>query len=103
MANKAASRRYCTSGCLPSKYLEREFWSEMLHGKKGTVEYGINVDGSAFSCSPEDPLSTSKWNLKVFIFLLNVSLYTNTREFSFLRFSDIQPTHFSIFSFSSVF
>ncbi|XP_022896764.1 lysine-specific demethylase JMJ706-like isoform X3 [Olea europaea var. sylvestris] len=64
MANKAASRRYCTSGCLPSKYLEREFWSEMLHGKKGTVEYGINVDGSAFSCSPEDPLSTSKWNLK---------------------------------------
>ncbi|XP_059669412.1 lysine-specific demethylase JMJ13-like [Cornus florida] len=64
MANKVYARRYCISGCLPSAYLEREFWSEMACGKKGTVEYGVNVDGSAFSCAPDDQLGRSKWNLK---------------------------------------
>ena len=37
----------------------------MEKGKRGTVEYAINVDGSAFSRSSGDPLSGSKWNLKV--------------------------------------
>ncbi|KAL3524536.1 hypothetical protein ACH5RR_017370 [Cinchona calisaya] len=64
MANKEAVRKYCSSGCLPSTYLEREFWNEMTNGKKGTVEYAINVDGSAFSCSSADPLAGSNWNLK---------------------------------------
>lgn len=67
MANKAASRRYSVSGSLPPTYLEKEFWNEMIQGKKGTVEYGINVDGSAFSCSPADPLAQSNWNLKVYL------------------------------------
>ncbi|KAF5755314.1 putative [histone H3]-dimethyl-L-lysine(36) demethylase [Helianthus annuus] len=44
--------------------MEREFWLEMTHGKKGTVEYGVNVDGSAFSSSSDDHLANSKWNLK---------------------------------------
>ncbi|KAL3837958.1 hypothetical protein ACJIZ3_022549 [Penstemon smallii] len=64
MANKATARKYQISGCLPSSYVENEFWTEMIHRKKRRVEYGINVDGSAFSCSPHDPLSSSKWNLK---------------------------------------
>ncbi|PSS04562.1 Lysine-specific demethylase [Actinidia chinensis var. chinensis] len=64
MANKVFSRRYCISGCLPSTYVEREFWKEMARGKKGTVEYGVNIDGSAFSCAPCDQLGRSKWNLK---------------------------------------
>ncbi|KAM0005039.1 putative transcription factor & chromatin remodeling &Metalloenzymes JmjC family [Helianthus debilis subsp. tardiflorus] len=36
----------------------------MTRGKKGTVEYGVNVDGSAFSSSFHDHLANSKWNLK---------------------------------------
>ncbi|KAI3796449.1 hypothetical protein L1987_39120 [Smallanthus sonchifolius] len=51
-------------GCLPSAYMEREFWLEMTRGKKGTVEYGVNVDGSAFSSSSDDHLANSNWNLK---------------------------------------
>lgn len=37
----------------------------MVHGDRGTVEYGVNVEGSAFSSDPNDRLGTSKWNLKV--------------------------------------
>ncbi|KAF2306680.1 hypothetical protein GH714_020384 [Hevea brasiliensis] len=33
-------------------------------GKEETVEYAINVDGSAFSSDPDDQLGASKWNLK---------------------------------------
>ncbi|GJV20540.1 lysine-specific demethylase JMJ706-like protein isoform X1 [Tanacetum coccineum] len=64
MANKVSANKYCLSGCLPSTYIEKEFWFEMTHGKKGTVEYGVNVDGSAFSSSSNDHLGSSKWNLK---------------------------------------
>lgn len=37
----------------------------MIHGEKGTVEYGVNIEGSVFSCDPDDKLGTSKFNLKV--------------------------------------
>ncbi|XP_019231869.1 PREDICTED: lysine-specific demethylase JMJ706-like isoform X2 [Nicotiana attenuata] len=65
MANKATARRYCISGCLPPAYVEKEFWKEMVHAKKGMVEYGINIDGSAFSSTFSDPLGSSKWNFKI--------------------------------------
>ncbi|KAK2972866.1 hypothetical protein RJ640_028394 [Escallonia rubra] len=64
MANRVVARKYCISGCLPSSFLEREFWHQMMHGKNETVEYGINVDGSAFSSASNDRLARSKWNLK---------------------------------------
>ncbi|CAL5323518.1 unnamed protein product [Camellia sinensis] len=64
IANKVFARRYCISGCLPSTLVEREFWKDMARGKKRTVEYGVNVDGSAFSCALHDQLGRSKWNLK---------------------------------------
>ncbi|XP_057972811.1 lysine-specific demethylase JMJ13-like [Malania oleifera] len=63
-ANKVFTRRYCSSGSLPSTYLEKEFWNDIASGKKGTVEYAINVDGSAFSCDPNDQIGKSQWNLK---------------------------------------
>ncbi|CAJ1932976.1 unnamed protein product [Sphenostylis stenocarpa] len=44
---------------IPSSCVEKEFWHEMTHGEKGTVEYGVNVEGSAFSCDPDDRLGTS--------------------------------------------
>jgi len=70
LANKTFFSRFHCSGGLPSSCVEKEFWHEMMHGKKGKVEYGINVEGSAFSCDPDDRLGTSKWNLKVVLLAL---------------------------------
>ncbi|XP_028753344.1 lysine-specific demethylase JMJ706-like [Neltuma alba] len=66
LANKAFLSRFYSSGNLPSSYVEKLFWHEMEHGETGTVEYGVNVEGSAFSCDPNDKLAKSKWNLKNF-------------------------------------
>ncbi|XP_072956870.1 lysine-specific demethylase JMJ706 [Typha angustifolia] len=64
MANKIFARRYSSSGCLPARYLEEEFWHEIAFGKTEFVEYACDIDGSAFSSSPNDQLGKSKWNLK---------------------------------------
>ncbi|MQL94681.1 hypothetical protein Taro_027337, partial [Colocasia esculenta] len=64
VANKVFSRRYSSAGCLPAKYVEEEFWNEIACGKMESVEYACDVDGSAFSSSPNDQLGKSKWNLK---------------------------------------
>lgn len=64
MANKVFARRYCSAGCLPATFMEKEFWLEIACGKTETVEYACDVDGSAFSSSPSDQLANSKWNLK---------------------------------------
>ncbi|KAG4906172.1 hypothetical protein JHK84_054678 [Glycine max] len=66
LADKAFFSRFHSSGGLPSSYAEKEFWHEMGSGERETVEYGVNVEGSAFSCDPNDRLGTSKWNLKNF-------------------------------------
>ncbi|KAI3727951.1 hypothetical protein L6452_16575 [Arctium lappa] len=64
MANKVFARRYYSAGCLPATYMEKEFWHEIACGKTESVEYACDVDGSAFSSSPDDQLGNSKWNLK---------------------------------------
>ncbi|XP_009588691.1 lysine-specific demethylase JMJ13-like isoform X2 [Nicotiana tomentosiformis] len=64
MANKVFARRYYSAGCLPPAYLEKEFWHEIACGKTESVEYACDVDGSAFSSSPNDRLGKSKWNMK---------------------------------------
>ncbi|CAH8382808.1 unnamed protein product [Eruca vesicaria subsp. sativa] len=63
MANKVFARRYCSGGSLPDSFLEKEFWKEIACGKTDSVEYACDVDGSAFSSAPGDPLGSSKWNL----------------------------------------
>lgn len=65
MANKIFARRYSSAGSLPASYLEKEFWHEIARGTTESVEYACDVDGSAFSSSPNDQLGKSKWNLKV--------------------------------------
>ncbi|KAK7407801.1 hypothetical protein VNO78_09894 [Psophocarpus tetragonolobus] len=80
LANKAFINRFHSARCLPSSYVEKEFWHEMIHGEKGTVEYGVNVEGSAFSCDPDDRLGTSKWNLKNFSQLRQSPLRLVDRE-----------------------
>ena len=74
MANKVFERRYCSSGYLPAKYLEKEFWHEIIGGKTDTVEYACDIDGTAFSSSPNDELGRSKWNLKVYPFFFFCSI-----------------------------
>ncbi|KAH9301607.1 hypothetical protein KI387_013190 [Taxus chinensis] len=64
MANKAFARKFSTAANLPTKFVEEEFWREIASGKMSTVEYACDIEGSAFSISPSDPLGTSKWNLK---------------------------------------
>nr|GMD96144.1 lysine-specific demethylase JMJ706-like [Ipomoea batatas] len=64
MANKIYARKYCSAGCLPPSYLEKEFWHEIACGNTESVEYACDVDGSAFSSSPNDQLGKSRWNLK---------------------------------------
>lgn len=76
MANKLFSRRYFSTGCLPPKYVEEQFWHEIAFGKTESVEYACDIDGSAFSTCPNDELGRSKWNLKVAIRLTcNLFLY----------------------------
>lgn len=67
MANKEFVRRYSSAACLPSRYMEEEFWHEIAFGKMESVEYACDIDGSAFSSSSHDQLGRSKWNLKVLI------------------------------------
>eukprot|EP01018_Ginkgo_biloba_P002898 Gb_02799 [translate_table: standard] len=64
MANKAFVRKFSSAANLPAKFVEEEFWREITSGKTPTVEYGCDIEGSAFSESVSDPLGTSKWNLK---------------------------------------
>lgn len=65
LANKAFSNRFRSKENLSALDIEKAFWHEMILGEKGTVEYGVNVEGSAFSSDPDDKLGTSKFNLKV--------------------------------------
>ncbi|XP_022944767.1 lysine-specific demethylase JMJ706-like [Cucurbita moschata] len=62
MANQVFVENYSSLACLSCKMFEREFWQEMAWGIHDSVEYGVDVEGSAFSKS--DELGQSKWNLK---------------------------------------
>ncbi|KAK6140973.1 hypothetical protein DH2020_025291 [Rehmannia glutinosa] len=62
--NGIVMTRYYSAGCLPATFMEKEFWHEIACGKTESVEYACDVDGSAFSSSPGDPLGKSRWNLK---------------------------------------
>ncbi|XWS58738.1 hypothetical protein CRYUN_Cryun08bG0060000 [Craigia yunnanensis] len=73
MANKAFAKRFPQSTSLSPVYLEKEFWREMARGI-GTVEYGVNIDGTAFSSDPNDQLGQSKGNLKTLPRLSNCTL-----------------------------
>jgi len=98
MANKVFARRYSSAGCLPTKYLEEEFWREIAYGKTEAVEYACDIDGSAFSSSPTDELGQSKWNLKVMIFLPVLELGAIRSEFSEGTCSEID-TRLDLFCF----
>ncbi|XP_024524853.1 lysine-specific demethylase JMJ706 isoform X1 [Selaginella moellendorffii] len=65
MANKFHSRRFSTAAVQPPLFVEAEFWKEMLAGNSDHIQYASDVDGSAFSSSPADPLASSNWNLKI--------------------------------------
>lgn len=64
IANKIFTKKFSSAGNLPAKFVEEEFWHEISSGKTTTVEYACDIEGSAFSSSENDPLGTSKSNLK---------------------------------------
>lgn len=64
IANKIFTKKFSSTGNLPSKFVEEGFWHEISSGKTTTVEYACDIEGSAFSSSENDPLGTSKSNLK---------------------------------------
>ncbi|KAJ7525584.1 hypothetical protein O6H91_17G057600 [Diphasiastrum complanatum] len=64
MANKFYVRKFSSAAILPPKYVEEVFWQEIASGKATSIEYGCDIEGSAFSTSATDPLGRSKWNLK---------------------------------------
>ncbi|XVF30487.1 hypothetical protein REPUB_Repub16aG0062200 [Reevesia pubescens] len=74
MANKAFAKRFPQyTNLFDPVFLEKEFWREMARGI-GTVEYGVNIDGSAFSSDPNDQLGQSNGNLKTLPQLPNCTL-----------------------------
>lgn len=58
-----SNRRLGTGACGTSAYIEAEYWSTMEGEKKVQVEYAGDVEGTGFSDCPDDPLSSSPWNL----------------------------------------
>ncbi|MBA0810853.1 hypothetical protein Gohar_002809 [Gossypium harknessii] len=78
MANEAFAKRFGADEttitiALSHVYLEKQYWGEMARGTT-TIEYGVNIDGSAFSSHPNDPLGQSNGNLKTFPQLPSCSL-----------------------------
>ncbi|KAL0054042.1 hypothetical protein WJX82_002859 [Trebouxia sp. C0006] len=59
-------RRFGLAGCLPAKMVEADYWRQMCGNDNPVVEYGNDVEGTAF-CPPdaEDPLGSTGWNLQV--------------------------------------
>ena len=60
-ANEFAYRRYNMASGFPSRFVEAEYWRERNSGSNLTVEYGNDVEGTAFSGETWDPLSSSRW------------------------------------------
>lgn len=89
MANKSFARKFKSSATLPHKFVEAEFWKEITSGRSSSIEYGCDIEGSAFSNSSVDPLATSKWNLKVHIWLGHQSASWHVLGSCFLDFSII--------------
>ena len=64
-ANTAAHTAKGSVWALHPSEVEKMFWRKMMSGDGGSVEYGDNMDGTAFSTSANDPLGCSDWNLTV--------------------------------------
>eukprot|EP00951_Prasinocladus_malaysianus_P001857 scaffold13234_cov50-Prasinocladus_malaysianus.AAC.1 len=61
-ANEFAYKRYNMASGLPSRFVEAEYWREWhSKGSNVSVEYGNDVEGTAFSGQSWDPLSASRW------------------------------------------
>mmetsp|Transcript_22662 Transcript_22662/g.62918 ORF Transcript_22662/g.62918 Transcript_22662/m.62918 type:complete len:407 (-) Transcript_22662:1702-2922(-) len=60
-ASEFSYRRYNMASGLPTRFVETEYWREWQGRSKLAVEYGNDVEGTAFSGDPRDPLSSSRW------------------------------------------
>lgn len=62
VADEFARKRFGSAGSLPPKLVEAEYWRARGEGGDTHVEYGNDVEGSAF-CA-RDALGSSQWNMK---------------------------------------
>jgi len=62
-AHNFQARLYGCSARLAENFVEAEFWRWHQDAKGLTLQYGDNVEGSAFSNYPADQLGRSLWNL----------------------------------------
>jgi len=62
-ANKYSYSRYSLASGFSSRFVEAEYWREWF-GRGLCVEYGNDVEGSAFSTCDWDPLATSPWSFR---------------------------------------
>jgi jmjN domain len=65
-ADEFARKKLGLAAELPTATVESMYWREKevtRPGKESTVEYGNDIEGSAFH--PQDPLGQTKWNLNV--------------------------------------
>eukprot|EP00850_Spirogloea_muscicola_P016183 SM000129S26170 [mRNA] locus=s129:347986:353264:- [translate_table: standard] len=63
MANRFFARRFAVSCPVPPAMVERAFWREYRRPAATHVEYGSDLEGTAFSALAADPLGASDWNL----------------------------------------
>eukprot|EP00850_Spirogloea_muscicola_P014103 SM000099S25209 [mRNA] locus=s99:210318:215416:+ [translate_table: standard] len=63
MANRFFARRFAVSCPVPPAMVERAFWREYSRPAATHVEYGSDLEGTAFSALATDPLGASDWNL----------------------------------------
>eukprot|EP00850_Spirogloea_muscicola_P018267 SM000166S02448 [mRNA] locus=s166:30996:36046:+ [translate_table: standard] len=63
MANRFFARRFAVSCPVPPAMVERAFWREYNRPAATHVEYGSDLEGTAFSALAADPLGASDWNL----------------------------------------
>ena len=64
-AQRVAAKAVGNTWALVPSEVEKMYWKEMASGEWTVVEYGDNLERSAFYSAPEDPLGSSDWNLSV--------------------------------------
>eukprot|EP00897_Mesotaenium_endlicherianum_P010241 jgi/Mesen1/9245/ME000006S09244 len=64
LANQFAMKQFKTTAHMSERHVEVRFWEELAKEKASMVEYGSDVEGTAFSSSSLDPLGCSNWNLQ---------------------------------------
>ncbi len=65
----------------PVLTLQAAYWQEQLAPRRNEwIVYGNDVEGSAFSTAPHDPLGASPWNLQVGFHAPSLCMFASTQR-----------------------